>query len=738
MIQRIVIPHANNYSLSIASHFANHNIEVAILDVEKWELPQLQQKLLTQLYDPAALRNIKLNEQTPALTVSPADWVIIAPEVFDLPAFEMEISRFSKYSPLISLAGFDAELQLTDIIPQQRARFLFVHFFYPVYKTGSVEIVPIPETDPQNLDRIRSLCEDTGKNVVTIKSGAGSVTNRMTFLAYALALKLGKEMNLPIETIDTFTGKLIGLTDKGVARKIDEPGIPYFKQSAKSLASRNVIGKDLIDFVLALPEMDLFYEDKNRVFDFRKSGFRPANKKKISALGKAFKLPDPEKIEFLLEGDLFFNRYYRKLFFTIFQSAAHLAEELEKLPSEIDFALREGAGWRYGPFEMWEMAGFQNQLNRMEAEGFPVPDSIRKMKSGNRQHFYVNEGGLISAYSFTRDAYEPAFDAKKFLYLKAFRNDKVWQNDAATIYDVGDGILNLEFHSYLNIIDESVAEGIQKAVELAEEYYAGLMIANEGKHFTVGANLGLVFLAAIEKNYERIHKLVRSFQELSLRIRYASVPVLISPHNYALGGGCEMSLHAHELLCSADVNIGLPEARAGLIPAGGGTKELTRKLQLSHADRKTVFNTFLNIATGKISASAFEAIDMKIIQDKNQINYNRARRLAEAKDKLINVIKTGFQKPTRVHIKVNGKGLYNELLEEIAKKREEGVFTAFETKTAGHIAYVMSGGDAPLGETRPESYFLDLEREAFVSLCGEKQTLERLMAILNGKKPPKN
>ena len=336
----------------------------------------------------------------------------------------------------------------------------------------------------------------------------------------------------------------------------------------------------------------------------------------------------------------------------------------------------------------------------------------------------------------------PGADA--FIILDHFRdNNVIWSNTGTTLFDLGDGVLNVEFHTKMNTMGSDVVQGINKAIDLAEKEYNGLVIGNQGAQFSAGANLGLIFMYAIEQEYDEIDFMIRYFQNTIMRTRYSSVPVVVAPHGLTLGGGCEMTLHADKVQAAAETYIGLVEVGVGLIPGGGGTKELTKRvsdgIESGDVELNALQNAFMNIATAKVATSAEEARGMNILRSHDKITMNISRQIADAKATVLEMVEEGYTQPIEAtNIRVQGRTGMALFMAGVNGMRMGNYISDHDVKIAQKIAYVMCGGDLSYPQEVSEQYLLDLEREAFLSLTGEKKTLERIQAILKGGKPLRN
>ena len=358
--------------------------------------------------------------------------------------------------------------------------------------------------------------------------------------------------------------------------------------------------------------------------------------------------------------------------------------------------------------------------------------------------FYQVKNNLKMYYDIAASSYKNKPGTENFILLDSRKESVVWKNGGCSIIDIGDGILNAEFHTKMNTIGGEIIQGVNKAIELAEKDFRGLVIANEGQNFSAGANLAMIFMFASEQEFDEIDMAIRAFQNMNMRVRFSSVPVVVAPHALSLGGGCEMTLHADQVVAAAETYIGLVEFGVGLIPGGGGTKELTLRASDSFSegniDELVLRDYFLTIATAKVSTSGFEAFDMKILKaGRDTICMNQSRLVSEAKQNALMIAENGYVKPTmRKDIKVLGKSGLGMIYAGTNSMTSGHFISAHDQLISQKLGYVMCGGDLSAPTMVSEQYLLDLEREAFLSLCGERKTLERIQGILVSGKPIRN
>ena len=406
-----------------------------------------------------------------------------------------------------------------------------------------------------------------------------------------------------------------------------------------------------------------------------------------------------------------------------------------------------GFGWEIGAFESWDLLGVEKTVADMKKAGHKVATWVDEMLATGYKTFFTIKDGKRLVYSpITKSlvsVYAPGQE-NAFIVMKHFEGQTLWKNSACRTYHLGDDVLGLEWYTKMGSIGGEVLEGIQKSISLAEDKYKGLVIANEGNNFSAGANIGMIFMAAIEQEWDEINMAIRAFQNTSMRLRYSSIPVVVAPHNLTLGGSCEFSLHADHVQINAETYMGLVEFGVGLIPGGGGTKEfalrVSDELKDGQIDQNVLKDRFLTIAMAKVSTSGAEAADLGYLKaGKYSITMNRSRLIADAKTKALELADAGYTQPVRrTDIKVLGKSGLGIVYAGANSMFAGNYISEHDKKISEKLGYVMCGGDLSAPSIVSEQYLLDLEREAFLSLCGEKKTLERIQSIITKGKPLRN
>jgi 3-hydroxyacyl-CoA dehydrogenase len=472
--------------------------------------------------------------------------------------------------------------------------------------------------------------------------------------------------------------------------------------------------------------------------------YKPKAKARFATLETTKGIDDLRKrFKVLLAGADKAGEFYRDSFYALFQYVSNRIPEISDELYRIDDALCAGFGWELGPFDTWDAVGVENTVAEMEKAGYKPNQWVYDMLASGNKSFYKVENGQRAYYDIPSKSYKRIPGRDAFIILENLSSNIIWKNDESKVTDLGDGVINFSWHSKSFTLGSAVMEGLNKAIDIAEKDFRGLVVGHQGADFSLGANLGLVFMLAIEQDYDELGMMVSAFQNSVMRLRYSSIPVAVCPQGRTLGGGCEMTLHADVVQAAAEAYIGLVEVGVGLIPAGGGTKEFTKRVsdrtQEGDIELNALQNAFMNIATAKVGLSAEEAREMNILRPNDRVSMNRDRQISDAKRAVIELAEAGYTMPQQAkNIRVQGRTGMALFMAGIHGMRMGNYISDHDAKIANKIANVMCGGDLTSAQEVSEQYLLDLEREAFVSLCGEKKTLERIQAILTGGKPLRN
>jgi 3-hydroxyacyl-CoA dehydrogenase len=605
-----------------------------------------------------------------------------------------------------------------------------------------------------------------GKTTVLCKDTPAFIANRVGVFGMMAIMNSMEKLGLNVDEIDALTGPVVGRPKSATFRTADVVGIDTLVKVAKGVEDN--CPDDEAKTMFAIPAWldkmvaNNWLGDKTKQGFFKKTKtatgekeiltlnlqtleYGPRQKPKFATLEAAKPIEDLKtRLKALCSGTDKAGEFYRLFHYHLFSYISHRIPEISDEIYRVDDAMMAGFGWEIGAFESWDVLGVAKTAEAMKAAGFKVAAWVEEMTAAGHKSFYKVENGKRLCYDVSSKSYKALPGGDAFIVMKNFENQTVWKNSACRTYHLGDDVLGLEWYTKMGSIGGEVLEGIQRSISLAEEKYKGLVIANEGQNFSAGANVGMIFMLAIEQDYDEIDMAIRMFQNSMMRARYSSIPVVVAPHGLALGGACELSLHADKVLAAAETYTGLVEVGIGVIPGGGGTKEFVLRasdeLHSGEVDTNTLQNRFLTIATAKVATSAHEAYDLGIYRKgKDQVSINIGRRISEAKQAVIEMYDDGYVMPVqRKDIKVLGRSALGAMLAGIHGMRTANYATEHDVTVAKKLAYVMAGGDLSEPTLVTEQYLLDLEREAFLSLCGEKKSLERIQSVLKTGKPLRN
>ncbi len=780
----------------IACHLANIGVEVLLLDIAPKELTPEEEKkglslemavvknrIVTQmfntavkskpasLYDPAFAQRVTLgNFDDDMPKIKEVDWIVEV-VVENLGIKKVVFEQVEKYRTpgtfiTSNTSGIPIHLMTEGRSEDFKKYFCGTHFFNPPRYLKLLEVIPTPDTDPEVVDFFMHYGDRyLGKTTVRCKDTPAFIANRVGIYAILKVVDSMQKFGLNIDQIDKLTGPVIGRPKSATFRTSDVVGLDTLVKVSNNLYA--TLENDESRETFNLPPVINTMIEKQWLGDKTKQGFykktkdengnkviltlnletleyEPKQKASFPTLEMTKPIDDvKERFKVLLSGKDKAGEFYRDSFYGLFQYVSNRIPEITDELYKIDDAICAGFGWEVGPFKTWELVGVKKTVAKMEEAGYKPARWVYEMLEAGHESFFKAEGGTTTFYDIPSKSYKGVPGTEEYIILDNLRESNVvWKNSGTTLFDIGDGVLNLEFHTKMNTLGGEVIEGINKAISLAEEKYRGLVIANNGQNFSAGANLALVFMNAIEQEYDEIDFMIAAFQKTMMRARYSSVPVVVAPHALTLGGGCELTLHADHVQMAGETYIGLVEVGVGLIPAGGGTKELTMRAadraMSGDVELNTLQETFMNIAMAKVATSAYEAKNMGIITAKDSITLNKDRQIADAKAAVIRLADQGYTQAAERTFKVQGRSGMAMFYAGVNGMRMGNYISDHDVKIAKKIANVMCGGDLSAPTVVSEQYLLDLEREAFLSLTGEKKTLERIQAILNGGKPLRN
>lgn len=796
-IRKVAIIGSGVMGSRIAAHFAGIGVQVLLLDILPRELSESDTaKGLTEdstvwrnsivnnalrstlkskpsaVYTADVARLVKTGNITDDLhKIADCDWIMeVVIERLDIKqkVFE-QIEQYRTPGTLITTntSGIPIHLMSEGRSEDFRQHFAGTHFFNPPRYLRLLEIIPAPDTKAEVIDFLMHYGDKfLGKTTVLCKDTPAFIANRVGVFGFMAVFHAMKQLGLNIDETDALTGTIMGRPKSATFRTGDVVGLDTLVHVAKALP-QNVPDDEAKDIFKMPPFLEKMIENKwlgdktGQGFYKKVKGeggkseiltlnldtmeYAPKQKAKFPTIDTAKPVDNlNDRLKILYAGKDKAGEFYRLFHHMLFAYASNRIPEIADELYKIDDALKAGFGWEIGAFESWDVLGAKEVLEQMEAAGIKAAPWVQQMLDKGFDTFYITENGHRKYYDIQAQEYKTIPGSGTFIILEHLDEKVVWKNEACKLYDIGDDVVAFSWNTKMNSIGGEVLAGVQKAVSIAEEKYKGLVIANSGANFSAGANVGLIFMFAAEQEYDELDMAVRQFQSTTMRLRYSSIPVAIAPHGMALGGGCEMCLHADAVQAAAESYIGLVELGVGLIPGGGGTKELVVRASDRNIKEDIELNylqqLFINIGTAKVATSAHEAFDMSILRKGTDgISVNPDRRIADAKRRILLLHAQGYTQPAPRHdIKVQGRGGLGPLMSGIHGMWRGNYISDYDKFIAEKLAYVMCGGDLSAPTQVSEQYLLDLEREAFLSLCGQRKTLERLQSILQTGKPLRN
>jgi 3-hydroxyacyl-CoA dehydrogenase len=797
IIRKVAVLGSGVMGSRIACHFANAGLEVLLLDIIPDGLNDEERSKGLTLQSPQVRNRIVNNSLNAALSSSPAplfkkefasristgnfeddlhliagcDWVveaIIEDAGIKRKLFE-RVDTLRKPGTLITTntSGIPIRLLKEGRSEDFRKHFCGTHFFNPPRYLPLLEIIPSEDTDRSVIDFLRHFGEIIlGKTVVLCKDTPAFIANRIGIYGIMALFHYLDQVDLSLSDIDQLTGPVIGRPKSATFRTCDVVGLDTLVYVANGLyrncpddESREVfkippfIEQMIANKWLGDKTGQGFYkktkdaEGKTEILslDLKTMQYGQQKKSRLASLNQVKNIDSlKERLKILIHARDAAGDFYRHSFADLFRYISHRIPDIADYPHQIDMAMRSGFGWELGPFEMWEFLGIKEMTEMMEQLGKPPASWIYDLLRSGHNSFYQLENNTRSNYSPANNQYHVIDQQKQLILLENRRQATVWKNAVARLIDLGEGIVCLEWQTKMNTIGGEVIEAVNKSIEIAEREFNGLVIGNEGQNFSAGANLALIYMMAMEQDFDEIDFAVRTFQQMNMRIRYSAIPVVIAPHGLTLGGGCEMMMHADTVVAAAETYTGLVELGAGLIPAGGGTKEfalrLSDELKAGDIEVNTLRHRFLTIAQAQVSTSAHEAFDMGILRKgHDKVVMNKSRLIHEARQTALRLAEAGYLPPLpRKDIRVLGKTGLGVIYAGANAMLAGNYITDYDRYLATKLGYVLCGGNLSAPCHVSEQYLLDLEREVFLSLCGERKTLERIQALLTTGKPLRN
>ncbi len=789
IIKKVAVLGSGVMGSRIACHFAGVGLKVLLLDIQPKDLPadakpaeknKIVNDALTAaiksnpspVYNKEVIKKITTGNFTDNMKdIADCDWVIeVVVERLDIKQLVFtDVEKYRKLGTLITsnTSGIPIHMMTEGRSDDFKKHFCGTHFFNPPRYLRLLEIIPTPHTDPEVVDFLMHYGDLTlGKTTVLCKDTPAFIANRVGVFGMMAIMNAMEKLQLNVDEIDALTGPIIGRPKSATFRTADVVGIDTLVKVAKGVADNcpDDEAKEIFNIPTWLNKMveNNWLGDKTGQGFFKKTKsaggdkeiltlnlqtmeYAARQKPKFATLETAKPIEDLKtRIKALCAGTDKAGEFYRQFHYNLFAYISHRIPEISDELYRVDDGMMAGFGWEIGAFESWDVLGVAKTTEAMKVAGYKVAAWVDEMLASGATSFYKVENGKRQCYDVSSKSYKTMPGAEAFIVMKNFENETVWKNSACRTYHLGNDVLGLEWYTKMGSIGGEVLEGIQKSIALAEDKYKGLVIANEGSNFSAGANVAMIFMMAIEQDYDEIDMAIRQFQNTMMRVRYSGIPVVVAPHGLALGGACEMSLHADKVIPAAETYTGLVEVGIGVIPGGGGTKEfILRAADEVHAGEPETIplqNRFLTIATAKVATSASEGFELGIYRPgQDIISINQGRRIAEAKQAVIELYDDGYVMPVqRTDIKVLGRSMLGAMHAGINGMWRGNYATDHDVTVGKKLAYVMCGGDLSEPTLVSEQYLLDLEREAFLSLTGEKKTLERIQSILKTGKPLRN
>ena len=781
----------------IACHLANIGLEVIMLDIVPLDLegdkrndPKLRNSIVDRalqnsirskpapLYHKSFASRISTgNFEDDFEKISDADWIIevvierleIKHQVFE------KVDQFRKNNSLVTsnTSSIPIHLLSKGRSDDFKAHFCGTHFFNPPRYLRLLEVIPTSDT----LEVVTNFFMEfgkvnLGKQTVLCKDTPAFIGNRIGVMSGTEMTILTKKYSFTVEEVDVLTGSLIGRPPTATFRLQDLVGLDTGDNVSRFVMD-NVENDTYINKIKKLPESKFmrflldnkflgnksgkgFYEKTKKrdangktiinVLNLETLEYKPAVKPRMEIIrtAKGMELLD-KRLQFLVDGDSKEHQFFKDYFGALFAYSAARVPEISDQYFPIDDAMRTGYVWDYGPFEYWDLIGFEKGIALVEALGESLPKWVHDLKASGVKSFYKYENGKKQYFNIQTKKFEVLPGKEAFIILDSYRAQKsIIKNSECTVHDIGDGVLCLEFTSKSNSIGEGIGRGIDEAIRLAEEGdWKGIVIGNNAKQFSVGANLMNVGMMAMQKQFDPLDKMVNDFQQINMRIRTSKIPVVVSTQGYVFGGGCEIAMHCDAGVYAAESYIGLVEVGVGLLPGGGGTKEFAVRASddffEGDVQSPTLVNYFKTIATAAVSTSAYEAFDLNYLKEERDIvSVNTPMNIGKAKDKVLLLAKNYIAPSVREDIEVLGRGGMSVLYSAINEFRLGDYMSDYDVEIARKIAYVICGGDLTSSQKVSEQYLLDIERENFMSLLGNQKTLDRIQYLLMNNKPLRN
>jgi 3-hydroxyacyl-CoA dehydrogenase len=779
---------AGTMGAAIAAHLSNAGIPTLLLDIAPreegakdknsvvkslWEAAKKLKPAPFMLAENAGLITLgNFTEDMPKL--KDCDFVIEAVvERLDIKhSIFSEVEKHRKPGSIIAsnTSGIPISSIAEPFTDDFKKHFVGVHFFNPPRYMKLVEVIGTQWSDGEVACKLSGFLDQRlGKGVVPAKDRPNFIANRVGVYSIMCVLdEMIKQGFTPTE-VDQMTGKAIGHASSATFRTSDLVGLDVTAHVVSNLYPAIPDDEDRDTF--KVPQVMQTLLDKKILGDKTNGGFfkkskdetgkrvileldlatfeyKPQVKTKFASIDAGKAIEDiPTRVKQLVWGKDNVGEFLWKTTARISAYAANRIPEIADTIVEIDNAIKWGFGWEIGVFETWDAIGVAESVERMKAEGMKIPANVQAMLDSGATSFYKYENGTTSFYDFASGSYKQIADKQGVIVLKSVKDriGVIKSNKGASLIDIGDGVACLEFHSKMNSIGSDTMAMLKFAVEEVERNHVGLVIGNQGGNFSAGANIMMILLAAQEEEWDDINMMIHAFQQANMRLRYSSKPVVAAPYGLSLGGGCEIPLHCDKVRAAGETYMGLVEVGVGLLPGGGGTKEMT--LRAMDLAKKTpgsdplnyLKKTFEMLGMGKVATSAQEAQSWGFLRDSDSISMNGDRLIADAKQEVLNLAAAGYTQPVqRTDIYAMGEAGMSAFKIALHQMKQGGFVSEHDCLIGMKIAKILCGGELNHSSYVSEQYLLDLEREGFMSLCGERKTQERIAGMLKTGKPLRN
>lgn len=793
-IRKVAVLGAGVMGSGIAGHLANAGIPVLLLDIvppKAAEGEDVKSKAFRNKFVNGALANLKKQKPAPLFSaaalelisvgnfdddlarISECDWVVevVKEDMAVKQALFARIEPHLKPTAIVSsnTSGLSIEGMLEGRGDTFRQRFLVTHFFNPVRYMKLLELVAGKETDPKVVETVAQFGEAVlGKGIVFGKDTTNFIANRVGVYGMMRTMAEMQKAELTVEEVDKIFGPAMGRPKSAVFRTADVVGLDTFLHVAKNCF--DTLTQDEEREVFKVPAfMEQLVKD-NRLGDKTGSGFykktrgpggekeilsldlktleyKPQQKVRYPSLGAARGVEDVrERVATVMSGEDKAAQFAERVTLDVLAYASRRIPEIADDLVNIDRGMRWGFAWDLGPFETWDAFGVKKGLERMKALGLKPAAWVEEMVAAGRESFYGVDGRFDTYWDIPSKSVKRVPESSRVLKVEHLKrgNKELLKNDSASVRDMGDGVLLLEFHSKMNSIDDQIIELMNRALDEAEKHHRGLVIGNDGGNFSAGANIGAIMMAIGQGEFEAIRKMAGGFQAVNQRMRYSPIPVVSAPYGLTLGGGAEATMGANAIQAAAETYMGLVEVGVGLIPGGGGTMMMLRNLYGPFAHDKDfdplpfLKKTFLNIGTAKVATSAEEARELGFLSASDGISLNRDFLLSDAKAKVLGLANSGFRPPRKTFFRLPGRSGAATIDMMLYDMQLNHQISEHDRKIGRKLAEVITGGDTSPGALVSEERLLELELEAFLSLCGEEKTQQRLMHMLESGKPLRN